>query len=138
MTRFVLDCSVTASWCFSDESDPYAMSALDALEDGEAVVPSIWPLELANVLLIGERRGRLSRTEVVQFVSLLTELEILIDRIEPDRVFSEILSLAWTHKLTSYDAAYLDLAMREGLPIATLDEPLRKAAEAAGVGIATF
>lgn len=138
MKRFVLDCSVTASWCFPDESNPYAISALDALEDGEAVVPSIWPLELANVLLVGERRGRLSKSDAAQFILLLAELDILIDRIEPDRAFSEILSLAWTYRLTSYDAAYLDLAIREGLPIATLDEPLRKAAEAVGVGIATF
>ncbi len=134
--RFVLDCSVAASWCFADESSSYAEAALDALVEGEAVVPSIWPLEIANVLLVGERRGRLSRDDIAQFISLLADLDILIDRTEPDRVFSEILPLASTHNLSSYDAAYLDLAIREGLPIATLDEPLRKAAESSGIGIA--
>lgn len=133
MIRRVLDSSVTMAWCFEDETSDYADAALSSLAVDEAVVPSIWPLEVVNVLTIAERKGRTDRTGVGRFVTALSHLPIKVDDQTTAKAFSDILSLARTHQLTSYDAAYLELAIREGLELATLDEPLRRAAVAAGV-----
>ena len=137
MNAFVLDCSVTMSWALPDEDNRYASAVRTSFGEYEAIVPSIWALEVANGLLVAERRGRLTRADTAEFLALLGGLPILIDSAEPDRALAEILLLGREQNLSSYDAAYLDLAMREGLPIATLDEPLRKAAQAVGVGILT-
>jgi predicted nucleic acid-binding protein len=136
MNAFVLDCSVTMSWALPGEDNTYASAVRTSFVEYEAIVPSIWVLEVANGLLVAERRGRLRRADTVEFVALLGGLPILIDRAEPDRALGEILPLAREQNLSSYDAAYLDLAMREGLPLATLDESLRQAAQAVGVAIA--
>ena len=136
MTRLVLDCSVAVSWCFEDEGDSYSTDILTALAISEAVVPCIWPLEVANVLLVAERRNRLKAAESSRFLSLLGALPIAVEAVAPARILDKIVSLGRQQNLSAYDAAYLELAMREGLPIATLDEHLREAAEALGVGIA--
>jgi predicted nucleic acid-binding protein len=131
MTRFVLDCSVTMAWCFEDEADRYSEAALAALAGSAAVVPGLWPLEVANVLLVAERRGRLTPEDGRQFLVLLAGLPITVDVAIPDP--REILTLARVHRLSAYDAAYLELAVRDRLPLATRDRTLRAAARAARV-----
>ena len=133
MNRFVIDSSVVMAWCFEDETDKYADSVLDLLADSEAIVPSIWPFEIANVLLVAERRKRLTAAASLQFIKMLDELPITVDHESSDRAFSEILFIGRQQGLSSYDAAYLELAMREGTPLATRDEKLRKASEKCGV-----
>jgi predicted nucleic acid-binding protein len=127
--QFVVDASVVMSWCFADEADAYADGVLDRLTQDEALVPSIWPLEIGNVLLVAERRKRLSEADSARFLALLGELPIVIEPEPPQRMLREILALARELGLSTYDAAYLDLAMRLGLPLATNDAALRKAAK---------
>ncbi len=131
--KVVVDNSVVMAWCFKDVGGPYAEGVLDALADYEAVVPAIWPLEVANVLTAGERRQRLTAADSTHFLDLLGKLPITVVGETPERVFGAILSLARETGLSSYDASYLDLAMREGLPLATLDEKLARAAKEKGV-----
>ncbi len=135
MSRFVLDCSAAMAWCFEDESDGYADAVLDGLVKGTAVVPSHWPLEVANVLLVAERRGRLKEADSTRFLELLGALPIEVDSETHARAIGAILSLGREHGLSSYDAAYLELAMRESVPLASLDQPLRLAAEGSGVSL---
>ena len=116
------------AWCFEDEDSDYASGILERLIDGEALVPGIWPLEVANVLLVAERNQRLGEADSTRFVSLLRQLPVIVETEAPERVMGEILALAREHRLSSYDASYLDLAMRSGLPIATLDKTLKRAA----------
>ena len=132
---FVIDNSVVMTWCFKDETNHYADAVLDSLEMFTAVVPSIWLLEVGNVLLTAERKKRLSQADSTRFISLLNELPIIIEPEPQDRVLKDILALAREHQLSSYDASYLDLAMRKGLPIATLDNGLIKAAGSCQVSI---
>jgi len=127
--QFVVDASVVMSWCFADEADDYADGVLDRLAQDEAMVPSVWPLEIGNVLLVAERRKRLSEADSVHFLVLLAELPIVVEPEPPQRMLREILALARELGLSTYDAAYLDLAMRLGLPLATNDAALRKAAK---------
>ncbi|MBF8258810.1 MAG: PilT protein domain protein [Actinobacteria bacterium] len=135
MSGFVLDCSVAMAWCFEDETNPYTEAVLQDLADTGAVVPSIWPLETVNVLLVAERRKRISKAQSRRFVELLQALPIAVDDVSAARVWDGVLSLAREQQLSAYDAAYLELAMREGLPIATLDAALRKAAKRCGVAV---
>lgn len=127
--RFVMDNSVVMSWCFEDEGNRYAEAVLESLESAEAFVPAIWPLEVGNVLLVAERKKRLSQAEVVRFLALLGGLPITVEQEPPERMLKEIVSLAREHGLSTYDASYLDLAMRFDLPLATLDASLVKAAQ---------
>jgi predicted nucleic acid-binding protein len=131
--RFVVDNSVVMAWCFEDEAGGYADTVLDALAQGEALVPGIWPLEVVNVLLVGERKGRLTAADTTRFLHLLDKLPIQVVPEPPGRVTGAVLTLARDQGLSSYDASYLDLAMREGLPLATLDETLRRAAARSAV-----
>jgi predicted nucleic acid-binding protein len=133
--EFVLDNSVTMSWAFPDEANPYAQDVLTTLPGASAVVPSIWPLEAANVLLVGERRGRISRADSTSFVAILDSLSIGVDGETSERALKDTLDLARAQGLSVYDAAYLELAMRRGLPLATLDDKLKAAALAVGVAI---
>ena len=126
---FVIDNSVVMTWCFKDETSKYADAVLDSLEVSTAVVPSIWPLEVGNVLLIAERKGRLSEADSARFIALLAELPIMIEQEPPERMLKNILALARKHQLSTYDASYLDLSMRRGLPIATLDNKIIAAAK---------
>lgn len=127
--RFVVDNSIVMSWCFEDEGNSYAEAVLESLEAGEAFVPAIWPLEVGNVLLVAERKKRLSQASVVRFLTLLGGLPISVEQETPERMLREIVSLAREHGLSTYDASYLDLAMRLDLPLATQDASLVKAAK---------
>lgn len=131
---FVLDNSVTMSWCFPDENDSYAQEVLKALPGTAAAVPSLWPLEVANILLVGERRGRISQADTATFVGLLEGLPIRIDDETSEHAMKASLNLARAQNLSVYDASYLELALRRGLPIATLDAKLKAAATALGIG----
>jgi len=130
---FVLDGSVTLVWGFADEDDDYAAAILDKMPDLQAHVPSLWPLEVANALLVGERRGRTTPANVAHFLALLGTFPIAVDDETVARAWVETMHLARTHNLSSYDASYLELAMRLGLPLATLDGKLKSAATAVGV-----
>ena len=126
--QFVVDNSVVMSWCFKDETNSYADIVLNMLTKVSAVVPSIWPLEVVNVLLSAERQKRLSKSDSMRFLTLLSQLPIFVEYERPEKMMKELLALARNSKLSSYDASYLDLAMRKGLPIATLDNKLIEAA----------
>jgi predicted nucleic acid-binding protein len=126
--RFVIDNSVVMTWCFIDEANQYADAVLDGLTEATAVVPAIWPLEVVNVLLVAERRKRLHESDSVRFLSLLSQLPIQIEPVWPTQSMKDLLALGRANDLSSYDASYLDLAMRQGLPIATLDQKLIEAA----------
>lgn len=131
--NFVLDASVALSWCFEDEGGDYATSVLNELRASEAVAASLWPLEIVNGLLTAERRKRIDPAASGRFTRLLLSLPIAIDPVARRRVFDVTNALARKHALSSYDAAYLELAVRLGVPIATLDGPLNAAAEREGV-----
>jgi len=132
--RFVLDASVTMAWCFEDERTDLTEGVLDSLaEGGEAVVPPIWAYEVANVLVGAQQRGRLTAARVASFMEDLQDFAIQTDPQVEGRVLGPVAALARERRLTVYDAAYLELAMRSGLPIATLDERLQHAAGEVGV-----
>ncbi len=130
---FVIDCSVAMAWCFEDEATDFTDDLLERLDVEGAVVPSLWPLEVANVLTISERRGRTNQARITKFLQLLGDLPITIDPKTEEKALNDILSLARANGLTSYDAAYLELALREGLSLATLDQALMRAARRLGV-----
>jgi predicted nucleic acid-binding protein len=129
---FVLDNSVMMAWFFEDEDAPYADRVLELLNGDTAVVPAIWPLEIANAIMTAERRRRLLPTDVLRLVELANGLPITVESMPLRRALGSVLNVGRTHRLTSYDAAYLELAMRRGLPLATLDERLATAARQAG------
>lgn len=135
MSLFVLDCSVTMAWCFEDQSDSYTDKVLESFAKGEGRVPSLWQLEVANVLLGAERRGRLQAADSSRFIELLKNLPIVMDEENPDRGMGPILSLGRKYGLTSYDATYLELAMRQGIALATCDKALREACKKSGVAL---
>jgi predicted nucleic acid-binding protein len=130
---FVVDASLALAWHFEDELSEYADRVLDRLREDRAVVPSIWPLEVANGLLVAERRGRLSPARLARAVDLFQQLPIFVFEVGAQVALGSVLELGHVHGLSAYDAAYLELAMREGLPLATQDDALRVAAERAGV-----
>lgn len=133
--EFVLDGSVTMAWYFKDEENDYANAVRAGLGVSRAVVPSLWPLEVANTILVGERRKRSNQAQAAAWTGLLASLPITVDDETAMRAFSDILNLGRTQNLSAYDAAYLELAMRRGLPLATLDARLKAAAGAVGVPI---
>ena len=132
---FVVDNSVVMAWCFEDEASSYTEGVLDQLRGTQAVVPVIWPLEATNVLLIAERRDRLTEAQAAHFAQLLQGLPILVEEADVARTLGPILAVGRAHRLSAYDAAYLELAARQGLPLATQDSRLRKAAGNAGVAL---
>ena len=117
------------SWCFADVGTSKSTAILRQLESHEALVPSIWPLEIANVLVVSERRRRIKPAETRRFLSLLVALPIRVDPTPAVHVFDIVLDIARKQKLSAYDAAYLDLSLREDIPLATLDRGLQKAAK---------
>ena len=134
MVRLLPDASVTLTWCFEDEGMPWSDALLAKPRAGdEAMVPAHWPAEVADALLIAVRRGRISREKANRFFLDLLASPIRIDPESSEIVFDQVFKLAEKYSLTVYDAAYLELAIREGLPLATLDNDLRKAARASGV-----
>lgn len=133
MNRFVLDTSVALAWCFEDESRSTADAILDLFASSEAIVPAIWPVEVGNALLAGERRKRITPAEIARSLGLLRSLNIHLDDAGLGLEVEDLVALARSHKLSVYDAAYLSLAMREGIPLATLDRALAHAARQAGI-----
>lgn len=133
MTGFVLDASVTMAWCFEDEATPETWALLDRLAVEGAFVPGLWALEVGNILTQAERRNRTTAARIRQFVEQLDTLPIRVDDETTSRALGEILALARAEKLTTYDASYLELAMRRGLPLATRDNELHGSANRNGV-----
>jgi predicted nucleic acid-binding protein len=126
---FVIDASVAMTWLFRDEVTPQTAALLQRLEAESALVPAWWYVELTNVIAMAERKGRIGASDTASFLSKLTKFEIEADTEAPNRAFAQILPLCRAHQLTSYDAVYLELALRRHLPLATLDDQLRKAAK---------
>ncbi len=131
--QFVLDASITMTWCFEDETSPFGEAILDKLTRDRAVVPSIWRLEVSNVLLVAERRGRLTEFQAGHFLSLLEKLPIQVD--DGPRNAAAVLAAGRRHGLSAYDAAYLVLAVERGIGVATEDDRLRKAVLKAGIPV---
>ena len=129
----VLDSSIAIAWCLPNEQDAYSQTILDALSTGHADVPYLWHLEVTNTLLVAERRKRYTQTDTVKWMSFLAALPIIVDEETKAHAFGDIASLARSHQLSAYDAAYLELAMRRSLLLATLDDKLKTAAQAVGV-----
>ena len=132
MSTYVLDNSVAMRWLLTSKKrtdQNYAEAVLQQLVEDEAVVPNLWHLEAANVLLGAEKSGELELGEVERFIAQLECLPITVDPLTSRQAFNRGLSLSRAYSLSSYDAAYLELALREGLPLATLDKNLIKAAK---------
>lgn len=134
---FVLDCSITMSWCFEDESTAYTDSILERLKTSKCIVPSLWSLEVANVLLIAAKNKRITEIQSASFIDALSALPIITDSTTSTRAMHSIYVLANNSKLTIYDATYLELAIREKIPLATLDKELIKAANKLNVPLLT-
>jgi predicted nucleic acid-binding protein len=132
---FVLDASMTMSWCFADESTPYGRRVLAELIESYAEVPALWSFEIANVLATNEKRQRISEAISQEFLQTLSGLDIRIDRSSPAVDGKTLLPLVRRYGLTAYDAAYLELAKRKGLPLATFDKELIAAASLEGIAL---
>lgn len=130
---FVLDASVALAWCFEDDPGGESIRLLRALAASDAIVPQLWTLEVANGLVIAERRQRVDAAKADGFVRTLLALPIAVDPGSRSAAFRDIRPLARSHLLSVYDAAYLELALRMALPLATLDRALGAAAEREGV-----
>lgn len=132
----VIDASLTLAWALEDEPNDYADRIFGRLPHEPAGVPGVWALEVANGFLVAERRGRVTAVEVSRAHAILKDLPIIAEESSLDLALGPVLALARMHNITAYDASYLELAMREGLPLASLDDRLRTAALAAGVPLA--
>ena len=128
---FVADASVTAAWFLPSQSNPYTNRLLTRLADEPVRVPCVWPFEFANILAVLERRKKLTRAQVAGIVERLAPLPLAVDSAAPAAI--RLLELARQHGLSAYDAGYLELALRLGIPLASSDGPLRAAAERAGI-----
>ncbi|MES9858117.1 MAG: type II toxin-antitoxin system VapC family toxin [Sedimenticola sp.] len=138
MSAFVLDNSVAMRWLLASEKQAdqkYAEHVLGTLEESDALTPNLWHLEATNVLVGAEKRGDVSLGEIERFISQLENLPIHVDPLTAHQAFNRTLALSRAYSISSYDASYLELAMREGLPLATLDKKLIKAAKKADIGI---
>jgi predicted nucleic acid-binding protein len=134
LKRFVLDCSVSAAWCLRDETSHRAREHLALLGDGEAFVPALWTVEMTNVLLMAERRKRITKEDASLALDLLERLPIVVtDAAAGD--MPRLYEIAARHRLSAYDASYLQLASARRLPLATLDQALRTAARTEGVSL---
>lgn len=132
-SSFVLDCGITIAWCFEDEFDEYSELVLKSMEQCEAIVPSLWVLEVSNALLMTEKPNRLRPADSIRFLELLDSLPIYVSDLTFP--FAEIINIARSYNLTSYDAVYLLLAMHKGISVATKDAALVKACIQNGVPI---
>ena len=133
MMESVIDSSIALTWCFEDEATPETDALFERVRDEGAIVPNLWRLELGSVLLQAEKRGRIGASDVAARLALIADLSISIDQETAGRGWRDTLALARSEGLTLYDAAYLELAMRKGIPLATLDNKLKAAAAAIGV-----
>jgi predicted nucleic acid-binding protein len=135
VSEVVIDSSIALTWCFVDEASPETDRLFERVRDDGAVVPGLWHLELSNVLLQAEKRGRLSSSDVAIRLDLIAELPISVDQETTARAWREILTLARAERLTTYDATYLELATRRRLPLLTSDDELAQAAIRLGVAV---
>ena len=134
MSGIVVDASVTLSWCFPDEQTPLSLQVLDRLNAGEpALVPAFWAVEVLNSLLIGEKRGRITADQTQVFLATLQALRPTLDWASLDQLFGPVQKLCRDHRLTPYDALYVELALRSACPLASLDDAQRDAAQALGI-----
>jgi predicted nucleic acid-binding protein len=132
---FIVDCSIAMTWLFKDEATAKTADLLNRLASQTALVPAWWYIEVSNVIALAERKGRVTPAQAGAFIADLGKLDIEQDDEAPARAFAHLLPLCRTCQLTSYDAIYLDLAIRRRLPLATLDGDLRKAAKKLGVAL---
>jgi len=132
---FVLDNSVALTWCFEDERTPATNALLEQLVEAGALAPGLWPLEAVNGLLVAERRGRLDSSRRYRLAGFLQALPISLDPETASEAWTATMALAERFALSAYDSAYLELAHRHGLPLATLDQELRAAATALGLAV---
>ena len=136
MSELVLDASVTLAWCFSDESEAYADAVMSDLKNHVALVPALWFFEVANGIAVAERRGRIPPAEIARIINVIAPLAIRFDSdLTTSHSVADVVSLARRAKLTAYDASYLELAIRFGLPLATVDRALRRSASDHGVAL---
>ena len=130
MKKFILDCSVAIAWCFEDETTIYTESVLNSLKEAAAIVPKLWYIEVANVLLMAQKRKRINDNGIFHFLSLLEKLPIASNTDNISIV--DLIMLSQRYQLTSYDGCYLNLCLQHNLPLATLDKKLITAVETAG------
>lgn len=135
MSAMVIDCSAALAWCFEDEASDEADALLLRIGDEGAVVPALWHLEMANVLIQAAKRGRITTDDADTRLRLMGTLPIVTDAETSTRAWRDTLALARTEGLTAYDAAYLELAVRRRLPLATRDKALAGAARRRGVQV---
>jgi predicted nucleic acid-binding protein len=137
VSRFVLDASIVLTWCFPDEESQKAEAISERIAAGDRViVPAFWRHEMLNALLVGERRKRITPELTKAFIDDLERLPVDVDLpVSASIVFNATQALCRKHRLTAYDAAYLEIAIREKTPLATVDEDLRRAAVAEGVQV---
>jgi predicted nucleic acid-binding protein len=135
VTSLVVDASVTLAWCFGDESDDFSEAVLESVARDGAAAPGIWALEVLNVLQLALRRGRLRPDQYAEAVAFVQSLPIEVESTTLSDAVERVAPLAGRNGTTVYDACYLDLARRRGLPLASLDQGLRRAAPACGVVI---
>ena len=133
MSAFVLDASMTMAWHFADEKTPRTLIVEERTDFDTVVIPAHWFSEVANALLVGERRKRATLAKSVDFIERLGDLTLEVEEIAPERMWTDILPLARAHGLTVYDTLYLELAGRRGLPLASLDGALNEAARRVGI-----
>lgn len=133
MSAVVIDSSIALSWCFEDEASPETDDLFERVRREGAIVPGLWHLELGNVLLQAEKRGRINSKDVGVRLDLIADLPIVTDQETTPRAWREILTMARNDRLTTYDATYLELAVRRGLPLLTKDDELARAARRLGV-----
>lgn len=133
ISGLVLDASIALAWCFPDEGTAQADETYRLVQVEGACAPAVWPLEVANALINAQRRGRITEAYATAIGADLASLPIAIEPVSTDDALGRVAALAAAHGLSTYDASYLDLAMRKGLPLASLDARLTKAAAAAGV-----
>jgi predicted nucleic acid-binding protein len=135
MSAVVIDSSIALTWCFEDEASPETDALFDRVRDDGAFVPGLWHLEISNVLLQTEKRGRISAADVAMRLQLIADLPISVDQETTTRAWREILILARTEGLATYDATYVELAIRRGLPLLTRGNELGAAARRLGIAV---
>lgn len=132
---FVLDSSVALAWILPDEHSDAVDQIADRLENDVAVVPAVWPLEVLNALLTASRRARIGAEDMQRLLSHLASLPIEVEQIDMAQTLKAVSALAQHHGITSYDAAYVEVAKRRGVPVATLDRKLKEVSLAEGLSV---
>lgn len=134
---FVLDASMALSWHFVDEHTPGRLAIADRATDESVVVPTLWFSELANGAIVAERKGRTTTEATSDLLDMVQQLDVEVDFQGHHHALLTLTSIARTHRLTIYDSAYFEIAQRRGLPLATIDGPLYRAARGAGLEVLT-